>query len=31
SFYEACADAYAIIQTGETAVYANIMLDKGIV
>ena len=31
AFYEACADAYAIIQTGETAVYANIMLDKGIV
>lgn len=31
AFYEACKEVYAVIQTGETAVYANVMLDKGIV
>lgn len=31
AFYDACENVYAVIQTGETAVYANIMLDKGIV
>lgn len=31
AFYDTCKDVYAVIQTGETAVYANIMLDKGIV
>ena len=30
-FYEICNEAYAVIQTGEEAVYANIILDKGIV
>lgn len=28
-FYLCCKDAYLLIQTGETAGYANIMLDKG--
>ena len=30
-FYERAKKAYAIIATGETAIYANIMLQKGIV
>lgn len=30
-FYEKAKEAYAIIATGETAVYANIMLQKGVV
>lgn len=30
-FYEAAKKAYAIIATGETAIYANIMLKKGVV
>lgn len=30
-FYEQAKKAYAIIATGETAVYANIMLQKGVV
>ena len=30
-FYERAKEAYAIIATGETAVYANIMLQKGVV
>lgn len=30
-FYERAKKAYAIIATGETAVYANIMLQKGVV
>ncbi|MBE7043981.1 MAG: fucose isomerase [Ruminococcaceae bacterium] len=30
-FYEKAKKAYAIIATGETAVYANIMLQKGVV
>ncbi len=31
AYYEACKDVYAFIQTGETALYANVMLTKGIV
>ena len=30
-FYEEAKTAYAIIATGETALYANIMLQKGVV
>lgn len=30
-FYEQAKDAYLIIATGETAIYANIMLQKGVV
>lgn len=31
AFYEAAARAYAIIATGEKELYANIMLQKGVV
>ena len=31
AFYEEARDAYAIIATGEGALYANIMLQKGVV
>ncbi|MBE7063481.1 MAG: fucose isomerase [Clostridia bacterium] len=31
AFYEKAKEAYAIIATGETAIYANIMLQKGVV
>ncbi|MBP3922330.1 MAG: L-fucose mutarotase [Ruminiclostridium sp.] len=31
AFYEQAKTAYAIIATGETAIYANIMLQKGVV
>lgn len=31
AYYDACQDVFAVIQTGETALYANIMLTKGIV
>ena len=30
-FYEDAKTAYAIVATGETAIYANIMLQKGVV
>ena len=30
-FYDEAKTAYAIIATGETALYANIMLQKGVV
>ena len=30
-FYEEASDAYAIVATGESALYANIMLKKGVV
>ena len=30
-FYDEAKKAYAIIATGETAIYANIMLQKGVV
>jgi L-fucose mutarotase len=31
SFYERARRAYAIVATGETAVYANVILKKGVV
>lgn len=31
AFYEEAANAYAIVTTGESALYANIMLQKGVV
>lgn len=31
AFYERAKDAYAIIASGETAIYANILLKKGVV
>jgi L-fucose mutarotase len=31
AFYEAAKEAYAVIATGESALYANIMLQKGVV
>lgn len=31
AFYERAKTAYAVIATGETAIYANILLKKGIV
>ena len=31
AFYEQAKTAYAIIATGESALYANIMLQKGVV
>ena len=31
AFYEEAKTAYAIIATGETALYANVMLQKGVV
>ena len=31
AFYEEAAKAYAIVTTGESALYANIMLQKGVV
>ena len=30
-FYDRAKEAYAIVATGETAIYANIMLQKGVV
>ncbi len=30
-FYEKAKNAYAIVATGETAIYANIMLQKGVI
>ncbi len=30
-FYERARNAYAVIATGETAVYANVILKKGVV
>ena len=31
AFYERAKNAYAVIATGETAIYANILLKKGVV
>ena len=31
AFYEQAKTAYAIIATGESALYANVMLQKGVV
>ena len=30
-FYERAKDAYAVIATGEQALYANVLLKKGVV
>ena len=30
-FYEQAKDCYCILQTGETAIYANIILQKGVI
>ena len=31
AFYERAKKAYAVVATGETAIYANIILKKGVV
>ena len=31
AFYERAKNAYAVVATGETAIYANIILKKGVV
>ena len=31
AFYERAKKAYAIVATGETAIYANVLLKKGVV
>ena len=31
AFYERAKKAYLIIATGETAIYANVLLKKGVV
>ncbi|KQX62661.1 MULTISPECIES: RbsD/FucU family protein [unclassified Paenibacillus] len=31
AFYERCRNAYAVVATGESALYANVMIRKGIV
>jgi L-fucose mutarotase len=31
AFYERCKSAYAVVATGEGAVYANIILKKGVI
>ena len=31
AFYERAKKAYAVIATGETAIYANVLLKKGVV
>ena len=31
AFYERAKKAYAVVATGETAIYANILLKKGVV
>ena len=31
AFYEEAKKAYAIVATGEEAVYANVMLQKGVI
>lgn len=31
SFYDRAKDAYAVVATGESAIYANIILKKGVV
>ena len=30
-FYDEAKDCYCILQTGETAIYANIILQKGVI
>ncbi len=31
AFYEAAKKAYCIVQTGESAIYANVMIQKGVI
>ena len=31
SFYDRAKEAYAVIATGETAIYANIIIKKGVI
>ncbi|MBE6957424.1 MAG: fucose isomerase [Ruminococcaceae bacterium] len=31
AFYEQAKDCYCILQTGETAIYANVILQKGVI
>lgn len=31
AFYDLARDAYAVVATGETALYANVLLKKGVV
>ncbi len=31
AYYERAKEAYAVVQTGETAIYANVILKKGVV
>ena len=31
AFYQRAREAYAIVATGETALYANIILKKGVI
>lgn len=31
AFYEKAKEAYCVVQTGETALYANVLLTKGVV
>lgn len=31
AFYEAAKKAYCIVQTGETAIYANVLIQKGVI
>lgn len=31
AFYERAREAYAVVATGETAIYANIILKKGVI
>ena len=31
AFYERAKDAYAVVMTGEKALYANVILKKGVV
>ncbi|MFC5448619.1 RbsD/FucU domain-containing protein [Paenibacillus aestuarii] len=31
AFYERCRNAYAVVATGESALYANLIIRKGVV
>ena len=31
AFYDRAKDAYAVVMTGESALYANVILKKGVV
>ena len=30
-FYDEAKDCYCVIQTGETAIYANVIVQKGVI